>query len=121
MSLLCQSSICDRNITFSGEDFCLKEIRAIINWDLFTTLASFWENLAMENIDEEHDRLVEHLHDCTKNAKSSKITKRRLSRADTSAWSCTSSKKPGTHVRAHKASQGGDKKRTQRVKCKSVG
>ncbi|KAK6739383.1 hypothetical protein RB195_008079 [Necator americanus] len=33
----------------------------------------------MDNIDEEYDRLVEHLHDCAKNAESSKTTKRRLS------------------------------------------
>ncbi|KAK6732039.1 hypothetical protein RB195_016424 [Necator americanus] len=40
--------------------------RAIINWDLFATLAGFWEDSAMDNIDEEYDWLVEHLHDCTK-------------------------------------------------------
>ncbi|KAK6763838.1 hypothetical protein RB195_024247 [Necator americanus] len=33
----------------------------------------------MDNIDEEYDRLVEHLQDCTKNAESFKTTKRRLS------------------------------------------
>ncbi|KAK6734708.1 hypothetical protein RB195_018104 [Necator americanus] len=33
----------------------------------------------MDNIDEEYDRLVEHLHDCEKKAESSKTTKRRLS------------------------------------------
>ncbi|KAK6739657.1 hypothetical protein RB195_008261 [Necator americanus] len=33
----------------------------------------------MDNIDEEYDRLVEHLHDCAKKAESFKITKRRLS------------------------------------------
>ncbi|KAK6764088.1 hypothetical protein RB195_024423 [Necator americanus] len=32
--------------------------KAIINWDLFATLAGFWEDSA---IDEEYDRLVEHL------------------------------------------------------------
>ncbi|ETN81262.1 hypothetical protein NECAME_08621, partial [Necator americanus] len=34
---------------------------------------------AMDNIDEEYDRLVEHLHDCAKKAESFKTTKRRLS------------------------------------------
>ncbi|KAK6728842.1 hypothetical protein RB195_006107 [Necator americanus] len=32
----------------------------------------------MDNIDEEYDRLVEHLHDCAKKAESFKATKRRL-------------------------------------------
>ncbi|KAK6749042.1 hypothetical protein RB195_001576 [Necator americanus] len=52
--------------------------RTVINWDLFATLAGFWEDSAMDNIDEEYDRLVEHLHDCAKKAESSKTTKRRL-------------------------------------------
>ncbi|KAK6764960.1 hypothetical protein RB195_025048 [Necator americanus] len=52
--------------------------RTIISWDLFATLAGFWEHSAMDNI-EEYDRLVEHLHDCVKKADSSKTTKRRLS------------------------------------------
>ncbi|KAK6732092.1 hypothetical protein RB195_016458 [Necator americanus] len=33
----------------------------------------------MDNIDEEYDRLVEHLHDCAKKAESFKTTKRGLS------------------------------------------
>ncbi|KAK6743751.1 hypothetical protein RB195_010820 [Necator americanus] len=53
--------------------------RTIINWDLFATLAGFWEDSAMDNIDEEYDRLVEHLHDCAKKAESFKTTKRRPS------------------------------------------
>ncbi|KAK6737422.1 hypothetical protein RB195_019865 [Necator americanus] len=53
--------------------------RTTINWDLFATLALFWEDSAMDNIDEEYDRLVEHLHDCAKKAESFKTTKRRLS------------------------------------------
>ncbi|KAK6731089.1 hypothetical protein RB195_007512 [Necator americanus] len=53
--------------------------RTIINWDLFATLAGFWEDSAMDNIGEEYDRLVEHLHDCAKKAESFKTTKKRLS------------------------------------------
>ncbi|ETN85439.1 hypothetical protein NECAME_06392 [Necator americanus] len=53
--------------------------RTIISWDLFATLASFWEDSAMDNIDEEYDRLLEHLHDCANKAESFKTTKRRLS------------------------------------------
>ncbi|KAK6735253.1 hypothetical protein RB195_018435 [Necator americanus] len=53
--------------------------RTVINWDLFATLAGFWEDSAMDNIDEEYDRLVEHLRDCAKKAESSKTTKRCLS------------------------------------------
>ncbi|ETN84130.1 hypothetical protein NECAME_17228 [Necator americanus] len=52
--------------------------RTIINWDLFATLAGFWEDYRIDNIDEEYDRLVEHLHDCAKKAESIKATKRRL-------------------------------------------
>ncbi|KAK6736927.1 hypothetical protein RB195_019552 [Necator americanus] len=33
----------------------------------------------MDNIDEEYDRLIEHLHDCAKKAESFETTKRRLS------------------------------------------
>ncbi|KAK6740804.1 hypothetical protein RB195_008950 [Necator americanus] len=51
----------------------------VINRDLFATLAGFWEDSAMDNIDEEYDRLIEHLHDCAKKAKSFKTTKRLLS------------------------------------------
>ncbi|KAK6740233.1 hypothetical protein RB195_008606 [Necator americanus] len=46
--------------------------RTTINWDLFATLVGFWEDSAMDNIDEEYDRLVEHLHDCAKKAESFK-------------------------------------------------
>ncbi|KAK6762677.1 hypothetical protein RB195_023404 [Necator americanus] len=53
--------------------------RTTINWDLFATLAGFWEDSVMDNIDEEYDRLVERLHDCAKKAESFKTTKRRLS------------------------------------------
>ncbi|KAK6739390.1 hypothetical protein RB195_008084 [Necator americanus] len=59
--------------------FTRNPTRTTINWDLFATLAGFWEDSAMDNIDEEYDRLVEHLHDCAKNAENSKTTKRRLS------------------------------------------
>ncbi|KAK6761695.1 hypothetical protein RB195_022685 [Necator americanus] len=55
--------------------------RTTSGWDLFATLAGFWEYSAMNNIDidEQYDRLVEHLHDCAKKAESLKTTKRRLS------------------------------------------
>ncbi|ETN69168.1 hypothetical protein NECAME_15478 [Necator americanus] len=53
--------------------------RTIINWDLFATLAGFWEDSAMDNIDKEYDRFVEHLLDCTRKTESFKTTKRRLS------------------------------------------
>ncbi|KAK6749341.1 hypothetical protein RB195_001771 [Necator americanus] len=52
--------------------------RTVINWDLFATPAGFWEDSAMDNIDEEYERLVEHLHDCAKKTEGSKTTKRRL-------------------------------------------
>ncbi|KAK6764621.1 hypothetical protein RB195_024806 [Necator americanus] len=53
--------------------------RTIINWNLFATLAGFWKDSAMDNIDEGYDRLDEHLHDCTKKDESFKTTKRRQS------------------------------------------
>ncbi|ETN78108.1 hypothetical protein NECAME_10586 [Necator americanus] len=56
-----------------------RNLRTIINWDLFATLAGFWEDSAMDNIDEEYDQRVEHLHECTKKAEGFKTTKRRLS------------------------------------------
>ncbi|KAK6735595.1 hypothetical protein RB195_018671 [Necator americanus] len=40
----------------------LSFIRTIIDWDLFASLVEFWEDTAMDNIDDEYDRLVEHLH-----------------------------------------------------------
>ncbi|ETN73679.1 hypothetical protein NECAME_00767 [Necator americanus] len=46
--------------------------------NLFAPLAGFWEDSTMDNIDEEYDRLVEHLHDCAKKGESFKTTKRRL-------------------------------------------
>ncbi|KAK6761320.1 hypothetical protein RB195_022399 [Necator americanus] len=56
-----------------------RNLRTIINWDLFATLAGFREDSAMDDIEEEYDRLVEHLHDCAKKAESFKTTKRRPS------------------------------------------
>ncbi|KAK6734163.1 hypothetical protein RB195_017750 [Necator americanus] len=53
--------------------------RTTINWDLFATLAGFWEDSAMDNIDKEYDELAEYLHDCAKKTESFKTTKRRLS------------------------------------------
>uniref|UniRef100_A0A0K0DHK5 Endo/exonuclease/phosphatase domain-containing protein n=1 Tax=Angiostrongylus cantonensis TaxID=6313 RepID=A0A0K0DHK5_ANGCA len=49
------------------------------NWDLFNSLVGCWEDAVVDNIDEEYDRLIEHLHDSAVNAQSSKVTKRRLS------------------------------------------
>ncbi|KAK6761726.1 hypothetical protein RB195_022709 [Necator americanus] len=47
--------------------------RTIVNWDLFATLAGFWKDSAIENVDEKF-RLVEQFHDCTKKAESFKTT-----------------------------------------------
>ncbi|ETN73187.1 endonuclease/exonuclease/phosphatase family protein [Necator americanus] len=62
-----------------ADKFRERNPRTTINWDLFATLAGFWEDSAMDNIDEEYDRLDEHLHDCAKKTESFKTTKRRLS------------------------------------------
>ncbi|KAK6743149.1 hypothetical protein RB195_010423 [Necator americanus] len=53
--------------------------RTITNWDPFAITAGLLEDYAMDNIDEEYERLVEHLHKCTKKVESFKTTKRRLS------------------------------------------
>ncbi|KIH46942.1 hypothetical protein ANCDUO_23002 [Ancylostoma duodenale] len=53
--------------------------KPVINWDLFTSLAGFWEDGVVDNIDEEYDRLVQHLRDSAKEAEGSRATKRRLS------------------------------------------
>ncbi|EYC42981.1 hypothetical protein Y032_0508g2707 [Ancylostoma ceylanicum] len=50
-----------------------------INWDLFTTLAGFWEDTVVDNIDEEYERLIQHLSDSAKKAEGLRTTKRRLS------------------------------------------
>ncbi|KAK6741752.1 hypothetical protein RB195_009551 [Necator americanus] len=79
MSLLHQSSIRDQTIASSEEDFpsqgeqrkppsSEREIPKLSSTGIFATLAGFWEDSAMDNIDEEYDRLVEHLHDRAKKA-----------------------------------------------------
>ncbi|KAK6756295.1 hypothetical protein RB195_014602 [Necator americanus] len=89
--------------------------RTIINWDLFATLAGFWEDSTMDNIDEEYDRLVRHLHDCAKKAESFKTTKRRLSletlKLIRQRGATRAAGERRTHVRARKALQRGDKGR----------
>ncbi|RCN28899.1 hypothetical protein ANCCAN_25353 [Ancylostoma caninum] len=42
--------------------------KPVINWDVYTSLAGFWEDAVADNIDEEYDRLVQHLRDCAKGA-----------------------------------------------------
>ncbi|KAK6742305.1 hypothetical protein RB195_009894 [Necator americanus] len=89
MSLVCQRSIWDRTTASSEEDFpsqreqrkppsSEREIPGLSSTGI-ATLAGFWEDSAMDNIDEEYDRLVEHLHYCAKKAECFKTTKRRLS------------------------------------------
>uniref|UniRef100_A0A7I4YAI8 Reverse transcriptase domain-containing protein n=1 Tax=Haemonchus contortus TaxID=6289 RepID=A0A7I4YAI8_HAECO len=50
-----------------------------INWGNFASLASKWEDSVIDNIDEEYNRLVEHLHDSATKAESLQVAKRRLS------------------------------------------
>nr|CDJ89008.1 RNA-directed DNA polymerase (reverse transcriptase) domain containing protein [Haemonchus contortus] len=50
-----------------------------INWDHFASLASKWEDSVIDNIDEEYNRLVEHLHGSATKAESLQVAKRRLS------------------------------------------
>ncbi|KIH60696.1 hypothetical protein ANCDUO_09043 [Ancylostoma duodenale] len=53
--------------------------KPVINWGLFTSLAGFWEDTVVDNIDEVYDRLVQHLRDSAKKAEGSRTTKRRVS------------------------------------------
>ncbi|KIH54209.1 hypothetical protein ANCDUO_15646, partial [Ancylostoma duodenale] len=53
--------------------------KPVIKWDLFTSLAGFWEDAVVDNIDEEYDRLVQHLRDSAKKAEGSRATERRPS------------------------------------------
>uniref|UniRef100_A0A7I4YD72 Reverse transcriptase domain-containing protein n=1 Tax=Haemonchus contortus TaxID=6289 RepID=A0A7I4YD72_HAECO len=53
--------------------------KTVINWNHFASLASSWEDAVNDNIDEEYDRLVEHLLDCARRAESLKDVKERLS------------------------------------------
>ncbi|EYC40934.1 hypothetical protein Y032_0589g378 [Ancylostoma ceylanicum] len=56
-----------------------RSLKPTINWDLFTTLAGFCEDTVGDNIDEEYERLIQHLRDSAKKAEGSRTTKRRLS------------------------------------------
>ncbi|XP_055965460.1 craniofacial development protein 2-like, partial [Sorex fumeus] len=53
--------------------------RMTTNWELFGTIAATREDAIVDNIDEEYDRLVQHLHECARNAKREIATKSRLS------------------------------------------
>uniref|UniRef100_A0A7I4XT34 Reverse transcriptase domain-containing protein n=1 Tax=Haemonchus contortus TaxID=6289 RepID=A0A7I4XT34_HAECO len=53
--------------------------KTVVDWDHFASFASLWEDSVNDNIDEEYDRLVEHLHDCARRAESLKDVKKRLS------------------------------------------
>ncbi|KIH63660.1 hypothetical protein ANCDUO_06036 [Ancylostoma duodenale] len=67
---------------FSREDHTFYKKRSpkpVIIWDLFNSFAGFWKDVAVNNIDEEYDRLVRHLRDSAKSAEGSRATNRRLS------------------------------------------
>ncbi|RCN25207.1 hypothetical protein ANCCAN_29082, partial [Ancylostoma caninum] len=68
--------------TIHGEKavkFKRRSPKPVINWDLFPSLAGFWEDAVVDNIDEEYDQLVQHLRDSAKSAEGLRVTKRRLS------------------------------------------
>ncbi|KAK6762106.1 hypothetical protein RB195_022992 [Necator americanus] len=56
-----------------------KALQTNIDRELFASLVGFWKDTVMDNVDDEYERLVEHLHDCTSKAKSFKTTKSPLS------------------------------------------
>ncbi|WKX90250.1 hypothetical protein Q1695_009247 [Nippostrongylus brasiliensis] len=53
--------------------------RTLVNWDVFSSLASCWKDSAKDNIDEEYNRFIAHLRDCAQEAESPKNTRKRLS------------------------------------------
>nr|CDJ84528.1 Endonuclease exonuclease phosphatase domain containing protein [Haemonchus contortus] len=53
--------------------------KRVVDWDHFASFASLWEDSVNDNIGDEYDRLVEHLHDCDRRAESLKDVKKRLS------------------------------------------
>ncbi|KIH46828.1 hypothetical protein ANCDUO_23117 [Ancylostoma duodenale] len=62
--------------------FKTRSPKPVINWDLFTSLADFREDVVVDNIDEWYDRLVQHLRYSAKSAEGSegsRAAKRRLS------------------------------------------
>ncbi|ETN76171.1 hypothetical protein NECAME_03544 [Necator americanus] len=85
MSLLYQSFIRDRIIAFLEEDFLShrerKKPRSSPSElpELPSTGSSSLQDTVVDNIDDKYERLVEHLHDCTRKAKDFKTAKRRLS------------------------------------------
>nr|CDJ81119.1 LINE-1 reverse transcriptase [Haemonchus contortus] len=56
-----------------------RSLKTSTNWDHLASLASEWEDSIIANIDEEDNRLVEHLHDSARKAASLQVAKRRLS------------------------------------------
>uniref|UniRef100_A0A0K0CYJ2 SAM domain-containing protein n=1 Tax=Angiostrongylus cantonensis TaxID=6313 RepID=A0A0K0CYJ2_ANGCA len=48
-------------------------------WDLPNSLVGFWEDADVDNVDEECDRLIQHLHVSAMKVESSKVTKIGLS------------------------------------------
>ncbi|RCN47980.1 hypothetical protein ANCCAN_05919 [Ancylostoma caninum] len=71
---------CDsRGVGEKAVKFKRRSPKPVINWDLFTSLAGFWEDAVVDNTDEEYDRLVQHLRDSAKSAEGLRVTKRRLS------------------------------------------
>ncbi|WKX89936.1 hypothetical protein Q1695_009070 [Nippostrongylus brasiliensis] len=53
--------------------------RTLVNWDLFSSLASCWKDSAEDNIDEKYNRFIAHIRDCAQEADSPKNTLKRLS------------------------------------------
>nr|CDJ84627.1 Endonuclease exonuclease phosphatase domain containing protein [Haemonchus contortus] len=96
-----------------------------ISWDHFASLASKWEDSAIDNIDEEYNRLVEHLHDSATKAESLQIAKRRLSSKTLEVIrQCginQSYRQLSTNVRTCEAMQRNDKGRSEREKSSSYG
>ncbi|KAK6763954.1 hypothetical protein RB195_024332 [Necator americanus] len=106
--------------------FTKRSLKTIIDWDLFASLDGFGDDTFMDNIDDKYDLLVEHLHDYTRQAKSFKTPKIRLSPVtlepirQRGAARPVGQRKHG-HVRARKALQRSHKRRREREKSRLVG
>ncbi|VDM63454.1 unnamed protein product [Angiostrongylus costaricensis] len=57
-----------------------RSAKTTINWDIFNLLVGCWKDAVTDNIDEECDRLIQHLHVSAMRAEGSTVTKRSLCR-----------------------------------------
>uniref|UniRef100_A0A0K0CXM0 Uncharacterized protein n=1 Tax=Angiostrongylus cantonensis TaxID=6313 RepID=A0A0K0CXM0_ANGCA len=88
MSLLSQNFTPDQTTVSFVQDFLWKgehaakfknrSPRTTTNWNLFNSIVGCCEDAIVDNVDEEYNRLIQHLHVSAVKAESSKVTQKRL-------------------------------------------